>query len=163
MVDAMVPRGCRVLDAGCGLGRHAGYLHRMGHSVVGVDVDPTLIDAARQDHPGPKYVVSDLTELDLPAHGVTQPVDAILCAGNVMTFLAPSTRVTVLERFGAHLAPQGRAVVGFGAGRGYPFREFFRDAAVAGLQARVRLSSWDLRPFTDDSEFLVAVLEKRAG
>ncbi|MDP3892182.1 bifunctional 2-polyprenyl-6-hydroxyphenol methylase/3-demethylubiquinol 3-O-methyltransferase UbiG, partial [Nocardioides sp.] len=50
--DAMLPRRARVLDAGCGLGRLGSALHRFGHTVVGVDVDPALVDAAREDHPG---------------------------------------------------------------------------------------------------------------
>ena len=33
LVDAMLPRGSRVLDAGCGPGRVGGYLHRAGHTV----------------------------------------------------------------------------------------------------------------------------------
>lgn len=163
LIDAMVARDSRVLDAGCGPGRNAGYLHAVGHGVLGVDVDPALIGAAREDYPGPEYVVSDLAEMDLPAHGITEPLDAILCAGNVMAFLAPSTRTEVLRRFAAHLAEDGRAVIGFGAGRGYPFQDFFDDAAAAGLVPQLRLSSWDLRPFTEDSEFLVAVLGKRAS
>ena len=32
-VDAMVPRGARILDAGCGQGRVGGYLAGQGHSV----------------------------------------------------------------------------------------------------------------------------------
>lgn len=163
LVDAMVARGSRVLDAGCGPGRNAGHLHAVGHGVVGVDVDPALIGAAREDYPGPEYVVSDLAEMDLLARGITEPVDAILCAGNVMAFLAPSTRTEVLRRFAAHLAQDGRAVIGFGAGRGYPFQDFFDDAAAAGLVPQLRLASWDLRPFTEDSEYLVAVLGKRAS
>ena len=43
LVDAMVGRGAAVLDAGCGPGRHSGYLHRAGHRVIGVDLDPALI------------------------------------------------------------------------------------------------------------------------
>ena len=162
LVDAMVPRGARILDAGCGPGRHCGYLHRAGHRVVGVDLDPALIAEARRVEPGPDYVVGDLAAFDLP-DGVPQQFDAILCAGNVMAFLAPSTRTEVLRRFAAHLAEDGRAVIGFGAGRGYPFQDFFDDAAAAGLVPQLRLSSWDLRPFTEDSEFLVAVLGKRAS
>ena len=158
LVDAMLPRGSRVLDAGCGGGRNAGYLHAVGHGVVGVDVDPALIEAAREDHSGPEYVVGDLAELDLPARGIGASFQAILCAGNVMTFLAPSTRTEVLRRFAAHLAPEGRAVIGFGAQRGYPFHEFLDDAARAGLEQRVLLASWDLQPFTENADFLVAVL-----
>ena len=43
LIDAMVGRGSTILDAGCGPGRHSGYLHRAGHRVVGVDLDPALI------------------------------------------------------------------------------------------------------------------------
>lgn len=158
LVDAMVPRRSRILDAGCGPGRNGGHLHRAGHTVVGVDVDSTLIIAARQDHPGPQWIVGDLAELDLPAHGIPEPFDIILCAGNVMTFLAPSTRTEVLRRLRQHLAPDGRAVIGFGAGRGYPFEQFLQDTEQAGLVPDLLLSTWDLRPFRKDSDFLVAVL-----
>ena len=158
MIDAMVPRGARILDAGCGAGRNGGYLHHTGHTVVGVDVDPTLITAARTDHPGPQWIIGDLAELDLPVRGIPEPFDIILCAGNVMAFLAPSTRTDVLRRFHQHLSPAGRAVVGFGAGRGYPFAEFLTDAERAGLVPDLLLSTWDLRPFSEDRDFLVAVL-----
>lgn len=160
LVDAMVPRGARILDAGCGPGRLGGYLAQAGHDVVGVDVDPVLIEAAEQDHPGPRWLVGDLAELDLPARGIAEPFDIIVSAGNVMTFVAPSTRVQVLARLRAHLRDDGRAVIGFGAGRDYEFSRFLDDAAEAGLAPDVLLSTWDLRPFTDDSDFLVALLRQ---
>lgn len=158
LVDAMLPRGSRVLDAGCGPGRVGGYLASVGHDVVGVDVDPVLIAAAEEDHPGPRWLVGDLAELDLPAAGIREPFDALVCAGNVMTFLAPSTRGEVLRRMRAHVVADGRAAIGFGAGRGYPFDEFLSDARAAGWAEDLLLSTWDLRPFTADADFLVAVL-----
>lgn len=158
LVDAMAPRGARILDAGCGPGRLGGHLASVGHDVVGVDVDPALIEAAEQDHPGPLWLVGDLAELDLPARGIAEPFDVIVSAGNVMTFLAPSTRVQVLSRLRTHLRDDGRAVIGFGAGRDYPFAQFLADVAAAGLIPDLLLSTWDLRPFTDESDFLVAVL-----
>src|SRR5690606_17929921 len=109
-VDAMVARGARILDAGCGPGRVGSALAQVGHDVVGVDVDPFLIAAAEHDHPGPRWLVGDLAELDLPARGISEGFDAIICAGNVMPFLAPSTRLTVLDRFRTHLHPDGRVV-----------------------------------------------------
>ncbi len=156
-VDAMVPRNARILDAGCGPGRHGGRLEALGHSVVGVDGDPALIDAARAAHPEATWVVSDLAELDLQARGIEGGFDAILCAGNVVGFLAPSTRVNVLERFRSHLADDGRAIIGFGAGRGYEFDDFFNDVAAAGLAVELALSTWDLRPFNPGDGFLVAI------
>lgn len=161
-VDAMVERGARILDAGCGPGRVGAFLSAAGHHVVGVDGDPALIDAATQDHPGPTWLVGDLAELDLPARGIEAAFDAIVCAGNVMTFLAPSTRREVLRRLGAHLGPGGRIAVGFGAGRGYEFAEFRDDVTAAGLTVDLELSAWDIRPLLDDTGFLVAILSRVA-
>jgi SAM-dependent methyltransferase len=158
LVDALLPRRARVLDAGCGPGRVGAFLAEAGHDVVGVDVDPVLIAAAEEDHPGPRWLVGDLAELDLPARGIPAGFDGIVCAGNVMTFLAPGTRAAVLRRLRAHLAADGRAAIGFGAGRGYDFDEFLADAGRAGWAADLLLATWDLRPFTPGADFLVAVL-----
>lgn len=158
LIDALVQRSARILDAGCGPGRVGGQLARLGHQVVGVDLDPALIDAAEQDHPGPTWVVGDLAELELTGGDGRELFDAIVCAGNVMTFLAPGTRSEVIRRLAEHLVADGRLVVGFGAGRGYDFDEFFHHSREAGLVEHLRLGTWDLRPFTGDSDFLVAVL-----
>ena len=95
-VDAMVPRGARILDAGCGPGRVGGRLAALGHRVVGVDIDPELIAAAEGDHPGPIWLARDLVDLDLASEGIAERFDVIVSAGNVMTFLDPATRRDVL-------------------------------------------------------------------
>lgn len=158
LVDALLPRRSRVLDAGCGPGRVGGFLHGVGHEVVGVDVDPVLVAAAEEDHPGPAWLVGDLAELDLPARGIPAGFDVVVSAGNVMTFLAPSTRREVLRRLRAHVAPTGRAAIGFGAGRGYDFDEFLDDARAGGWEPDLLLATWDLRPLRPDSDFIVALL-----
>jgi 2-polyprenyl-3-methyl-5-hydroxy-6-metoxy-1,4-benzoquinol methylase len=156
-VDALAPRAARILDAGCGPGRVGSALAALGHEVVGVDVDPELIAAAEHDHPGPVWLVGDLAVLDLPSAGITEGFDVILCVGNVLPFLAPSTRSTVLARLRAHLRAGGRVVIGFGSGRDYEFDDFFADATAVGLVHELSLATWDLRPFTDDADFLVAI------
>lgn len=160
LIDAMLPRGARVLDAGCGPGRVGAFLHDARHDVVGVDLDPELIAAAEQDHPGPRWLVDDLATLDLPSRGIAEGFDAMVCAGNVMTFLAPSTRGEVLARLRAHLRENGRAVIGFGTNRGYAVEEFLSHADAAGLVPDLLLSTWDLRPYAPEDDFIVAILSK---
>jgi SAM-dependent methyltransferase len=163
LMDAMVPRAARILDAGCGPGRVGGHLAELGHEVVGVDLDPVLIAAAEEDHPGPTWLVGDLSDLDLPSRGIDVAFDAIVCAGNVLPFVAPSARGEVLRRLALHLAADGRLAVGFGTDRGYEVETFLADAEAAGLAADLLLSTWDLRPFREGDGFLVAVLALRGG
>lgn len=160
LIDAMASRGSRVLDAGCGSGRVGGYLARAGHHVVGVDLDPTLIDVAREDHPQARWEVGDLAQLDLRGpSGERELFDLAVCAGNVLTFLAGTERIPALTRLGEHLDPAGRLVVGFGLTRGYSRELFEQHADQAGLAVLQRFSGWDLAPAGDD--FLVAVLTRR--
>lgn len=158
LLDAMVPPGSRILDAGCGPGRVGAALAGRGHTVVGVDADPMLVEAARTDHPGPTWLVADLAELDLPG----EPFDAAVLAGNVMTFVAPGTERAVLRHVAAHLRPDGVLVVGFGTDRGYPLADFDADTAAAGLHREHRFATWDLRPWHPDADFAVTVLRRPA-
>ena len=160
LVDAMLPRGSRVLDAGCGQGRGGAALHAAGHEVVAVDADATLISAAEVDNPGPTYVVSDLSELDLASAGVSEPFDAVLMAGNVMPYVAPGTEVDVLRSLHDHLRPDGFAVIGFGLERGYALADFDLHAREAGFEVEHRFATWDLRPWRDDADFAVTVLRR---
>lgn len=162
LVDAMVAPGSRILDAGCGPGRVGAVLHARGHRVVGVDADPELIAAARQDHPGPTWLVADLAELDLPAAGVPEPFDAAVVAGNVMAFVAPGTEPDVLRRVALHVVPDGVVLVGCGTDRGYDLADLDAHAVAAGLTLEHRFSTWDLRPWRDDARFAVTVLRQGA-
>lgn len=159
-IDAMLPRGARVLDAGCGPGRLGGELHQRGHVVVGVDVDPALIAAAQEDHPGPRWLVGDLSEFDLSDE---EPFDIAVAAGNVMLFVAPGTERKVLERLAAHVRPGGRIVIGFRRNDDYSYGSFDADITAAGLRLEHRFSTWDLEPFTRESDFAVSILRLPAN
>lgn len=156
LIDALAPRNAHILDAGCGTGRVGGYLAKCGHHVVGVDLDPILIGYARKDFPECQWEVGDLCNGEIPG----ETYDVIVSAGNVMGFLPVEGRIPALQAHADHLAENGRLVIGFGAGRGWSFQEFLQDAAGVGLKPSLLLSTWDLQPFQQDSEFLVAIFSK---
>ncbi|MGW8591623.1 class I SAM-dependent DNA methyltransferase [Dietzia sp. NPDC055877] len=164
LVDAMAPRGARILDVGCGQGRMGIYLHARGHLVSGVDLDPYLIERAREACPDATWEVADLAD-DGWAAG---PFDLAVSAGNVLAFVDPADRPAVLANLAARIAPAGegaagRLVVGFGLDRGWTREEFDAEAERAGMRVEQRWSTWDLRPFTADSGFMVAVLVRSAA
>ncbi|MEH1028177.1 class I SAM-dependent methyltransferase [Micromonospora profundi] len=163
LVDTLVAPGSRILDAGSGSGRVGAALAERGHTVVGVDADPALVEAAQADYPGPRWLVADLAELDLPALGEVEPFDAAVLAGNVLAFVAVGTEPEVLRRIAGHVRPDGVLAVGFGTERGYPLTAFDADAVAAGLRLEHRFATWDLRPWHDDADFAVSVLRRPAS
>ncbi|MFJ6151264.1 class I SAM-dependent methyltransferase [Micromonospora profundi] len=163
LVDTLVAPGSRILDAGSGSGRVGAALAERGHTVVGVDADPALVEAAQADYPGPRWLVADLAELDLPALGEVEPFDAAVLAGNVLAFVAVGTEPEVLRRIAGHVRPDGVLAVGFGTERGYPLTAFDADAVAAGLRLEHRFATWGLRPWRDDADFAVSVLRRPAS
>ncbi|MEO5724413.1 MAG: class I SAM-dependent methyltransferase [Ilumatobacteraceae bacterium] len=159
LIDAMLPRHARVLDAGCGPGRHGAYLHSVGHTVVGVDADAQLIAAAEADHSGPHWIVADLSELDLAAAGEPEPFDGAMMAGNVLLFVAPGTETQALRRVAAHVRPEGFVVTGFHVNRALSLADFDERIVVdAGLRIEHRFAGWDLKAWSDTADFAVTVL-----
>lgn len=160
LVDALVGRESRLLDAGCGPGRVAGELALRGHDVVGVDADPALIEAAETDHPGPRYLAADLADLELASMGEPEPFDAAVIVGNVFWFVAADTEADVVARVAAHVRPDGLVVVGYGTAKGYSLEMFDRHCAAAGLVREHRFATWDLRPWTPEADFAVTICRK---
>ena len=106
-ITTLVPPPSRVLDAGCGFGRVASKLTRLGHTAIGVDADEDLIALAREDSQT-RFFVADLSTLDLRTE---QEFACVVMAGNVVPYLADGTLPRVLDRLAAHLAPGGYLVV----------------------------------------------------
>jgi SAM-dependent methyltransferase len=65
--ELLPPPGRATLDLGCGEGRVTRDLTARGHRVIGVDVAPSMIAAAREADPTGKYVVADSSSLPFEA------------------------------------------------------------------------------------------------
>jgi SAM-dependent methyltransferase len=148
-----------VLDAGCGTGRVAIELARRGVDVIGVDVDPEMLAAARLKDSGVEFLKADLSDFTLvTADGTPKMFDFIVAAGNVMIFLRPGTETTAVTKMAAHLSPSGVLVSGFQllADR-YSLVAYDDACAAAGLELAERFSTWTRDPWSVDSGYVVSI------
>jgi SAM-dependent methyltransferase len=149
VADLIAPPA-RILDAGCGTGRVAVRLAELGYDVVGVDVDPSMLDEARAAAPDLDWRQGDLATFDLG-----ELFDVVLVAGNTIPLLEPGTLLDACERLGHHLSPGGVVVCGYGLDDAHlpgdcpPTALNDVDAAfgVLGLDALMRYSTWDGHAF----------------
>jgi SAM-dependent methyltransferase len=125
LIDALeLDRAERVLDVGCGPGRHALALARGGIDVVGVDLSEDFIalarDAAEEDGLPARFEVGDVRELVYDGE-----FDAVvcLCQGG-FGLLGGRDEPRAFERIAAALRPGGRlALTAFSAAFAVRFLE----------------------------------------
>lgn len=102
--------GARILDAGCGTGRHAVELARRGYIVTGVDISARLIAEAHQRLSGPSLSVSFAVG-DILALPITREMDGILCRGVLNDLLDEACRREVFRSFARVLRPGGAVIL----------------------------------------------------
>ena len=128
-----------VLDAGCGTGRLAHELARRGVEVLGVDVDPDMIAAARAKAPELEWLEADLAELDRPDR-----FDVVALAGNVVPYVPADRRAAAVAACARLLAPGGRLVAGFRMQPGWPtVADYDAWCVAAGLELGDRFATWE--------------------
>lgn len=149
-VESLQPAS--VLDAGCGSGRVGIELARRGIEVVGVDVNESMLRAARRRAPEITWIEADLAELDLG-----RGFDVVLMAGNVVLFVGAGREDRVIERLAAHVVPGGMLVAGFQLGRGYDLASYDSAAGSAGLELVARYATWDAAPWSPSCDYAVSV------
>jgi len=57
--------GGPVADVGCGPGHTTALLRELGADAFGIDLSPAMIEIARREHPGARFEVGSMTDLDL--------------------------------------------------------------------------------------------------
>ncbi len=106
VVRAMLDRAPAgpVLDAACGTGRWAVELHARGHSVIGVDETPEMLDVARRKLTQGDFRVGRLESLPLDSASV----DLVVCA---LALAHCADLGPPLREFARVLRPGGRLIV----------------------------------------------------
>ncbi len=100
-------RGTRALDFGCGTGRSARFLKRLGYDTTGVDVAPEMIAKARALDPGGDYRLSDSESLKEFADDTFDLILAAFPFDNIAGFDRKTRIFTALRRV---QAPAGRII-----------------------------------------------------
>ena len=107
LVTLLDPRpGERILDLGCGTGRLTAVIASRGASVVGVDRDAAMIEAAREQFPDVEFAIGDGEALDLAG-----PFDAVFSNAALHWMTRPEV---VLHGVARLLRPGGRFVAELG-------------------------------------------------
>lgn len=143
LVDALdLAPGMRVLDAGCGPGRHALALAARGIEVVGVDLSDDFVAQARAstgDLPA-TFLVADVSAIEF-----ADEFDAVLCLcqGGFGLLGGGDREEAVIRRFANALRPGGRLALSafssyFAVRHLESGEEFDADRGVNHEQATVR-------------------------
>jgi SAM-dependent methyltransferase len=104
-------RPCRLLDVGCGTGRHALPLAQRGYDVTGIDRSPFMLEHARraaeaeaaQGRKAPRFIAADARELAL-----SERFEAALMMFTVLGYQSEDADLlAALRRVREHLEPGG--------------------------------------------------------
>lgn len=105
MVSSRISPGCRILDAGCGNGRHLLPLSKLFH-VTGIELSPTALRNAKshleKNNRCVHYCVSTITHLPFS----DDSFDGVLCLG-VLQHLYENERLLTMSEFSRILVPGG--------------------------------------------------------
>ena len=111
---ALAP-GARVVDLGCGNGRHVLALARRGYQTVGVDFSPELLQqaTAARDAEGldSQFLLADLRNLPIET---LPPFDAAISLFTSFGFFSEAENEAVARGMAAFLLPGGRLLLDLG-------------------------------------------------
>jgi len=112
LVSALLQEKCpearRLLDVGCGTGRHAAALTEIhGFEVDGIDIESGFLEIARDRCPKGRFFRGDMASFNLDTS-----YDAVLCLFSSIGYVRTFDRLTLTARtMGKHVAEGGVAII----------------------------------------------------
>lgn len=145
-------RSKRILDVGCGTGRHSIELARRGYDVTGIDLSPAMLARARENAAAAGCRISFI-QADARSLSFTEEFDVVimLCEGGFPLMETDEMNYEILRSAARALKPHGTFI--FSTLNGlfplfHSVKEFFAKAAAEGI-ATYDKNSFDLMTFRD--------------
>ena len=106
IITAQVPHAQSLLDVACGTGRHLRHL-RSNFEVVGLDLDPSMLECARQRVPEESLAGADMRSFDLG-----RTFDVVICLSSSIGYLQSTADLNAaIATMTNHLAPGGLLIL----------------------------------------------------
>jgi len=101
------PNAASLLDVACGTGKHLELLRTTFVDLAGVDLDPGLLEIARDRLPG-----AALTQADMRTFDLGRTFDAVTCLFSSVGYLRDDEELAeAVGRMAAHLTPGGVLII----------------------------------------------------
>jgi SAM-dependent methyltransferase len=155
--------GGPVADVGCGTGRVTAHLSALGLDAFGIDLSPGMLDVARREYPGLRFVLGSMTELGLADASV-----AGLLAWYSLIHIPDDAIGAVLAHFRRVVRPGGPLLIAFHVGDATTLK----TEGYGGHPMKVhvhrrrhdRMHAWlDASGFTVEEHTTVTSAESRLG
>jgi len=144
------------LDAGCGFGRVGIELTARGVDVVGVDLDPDLLERAKRRAPELDWRLADLATMD-----IGRKFDVVVVAGNVIGFVDATDRADAVQNCARHVAPGGWLIMGNQLKSSWPtIAELDEWCASEGLVPAGHKAGWEGENLADAPDYVVTLHQR---
>ncbi len=98
----------KILDVGCGSGRHSQHLAAQGYEIVGIDLDEAALAKAHRETIGAAtYLQQDMRRLE----DVSGRFDAVICMWQSFGYFDEATNRDVLRQMSEKLRDNGRLIL----------------------------------------------------
>lgn len=149
--------GATYLDAGCGTGRVAARLARLGMTVTGVDNDPEMINLAKAKDVDVAWVLADLATVRLDVR-----FDVVVMAGDVLHYVTPGYESMVVANLARQLQAGGYLVTGSTVAEQDQLNHYDNWCRSAGLGFVDRYATWSGAPYDRPGHYAVTVHRRPA-
>jgi SAM-dependent methyltransferase len=123
--------GSRLLELGCGTGKHARLLSEKGYKVTGVDLSETMLEVARKSSGSDiSYVCGDIRDFSLEAEG---KFDVVIAMFDVVSYLPTNSDIRQMLNNVSQYLKKGGVLI-FDAWHG---------PAVLHLRPYTRIGRWN--------------------